>query len=433
MGLPVSEHTPSTDEPLRQRQQAYLLQQLVNAGGALLQSTANKAIPKQIQKELGLTGKRANEVRATMAASGWLTEEKINRVVKYSITDLGRNQLRDLERFLPLLPAKGEVKQQTDDWMRTAREAYVLTALDSAPGQTISKSDLEIGFGGKAKPKVAELKTKHPHLTLFRDQSCLGLNPATTRAVLSELALRGDIQVSRAGGSESYSLTREGTALLERVRNQCPILPPTGKPAIAPNESVRRGREAFLLLKLLQSAKYALWGSDSAAGSYPKQLKLNHATAWKVRDELVREGHISIVWEGKEACYTLTPKGKAYLTTLPFDAIGEVKLRGSALTELLAAARESPKVVVGEASTRAGLVKPDTAFTKAQLEAAVMGLFHELFRERFGDRHMVPIHEIRRALASRFGPHNASHKVLDEVLLGLRQAKSIGRNRQAAL
>ncbi|MDB5306092.1 MAG: hypothetical protein JWO38_294 [Gemmataceae bacterium] len=395
---------PAPSEVLLRQQWAFLLHQLLNApDGKLPQAAANKAIPKQIQEQLTLTGKAATDLRAKMAAAGWLGEEKNGRIVTYSITEAGKHQLRDLARYVPLLPAKGGDSPPADDRMRGAREVYVLDALARAADQTMSKADV----------------------AAFRNQHCLGLNPGTTRAVLSELALRGDISVHRTADSESYSLTHIGTEFLGRLRGEYPILPPAGKPTAAPNESVRLGREAFLLLKLLQSAKYTCWESDAALGSYPKPLKLNHATAWRARGELAAAGYIVTHWDGKEGSYTLTASGKRRLASLPFDELGEVKIKGSALTELLAAAREETNPTPRETPTPTEPQAPRAALTDAQLETAVMDIFHELLGGQYANLHMVPIHEIRKAVAERFGPDAASHAVFNDRMLALRRAKQV--------
>lgn len=105
---PVTVNVLPTSDPLLHRRQVLLLHQLATApNGSLRQSEANKTIPKQIQTELGLPGKMANELRGRMIADGWLAEEKLKRVVTYSITDAGRHRLRELEQFLPLQPAMG--------------------------------------------------------------------------------------------------------------------------------------------------------------------------------------------------------------------------------------------------------------------------------------------------------------------------------------
>ena len=416
---------PDPSDVRLHRQRALLLHQLANApDGKLSQSDANKTLPKQIKDELQLTPAALKGLRQTMVQAGWLAEEKSGRVITHSVTEVGREQLRQLEPHLPLLPAGGKVNPAPDARVSVERDIYVLSALAQAPQHTISKAELEVGFGGKGQLKVAELVAKHPHLALFRDQHCLGLNPATTRAVLTELALRGDVEVHRGGGSESYALTRSGAERLGRLREQCPVLPPTGK--AAPDESLRRSREAYLLLRLLQCAKHTLWGADAHASNKKEPLKLNHATAWQVRGDLARAGHVALNWDGKEGSYTLTSSGQRYLTTLPFDDLGEVKIKGSVLTELLTAARDSAAPAPGAAAAPGAAPKATpTTLTGAQLEAGVMGVFNELLGGPYANLRMVPIHEIRTAIAERFGSVAASHAAFNECVLGLRRAKQL--------
>ena len=64
-------------------------------------------------------------------------------------------------------------------------------------------------------------------------------------------------------------------------------------------------------------------------------------------------------------------------------------------------------------------VRPAVAPTPAELEAAVMEIFHGLLRERYSNDSRVPIHEIRSGIADRFGSETASHKEFDGILLGL--------------
>jgi len=422
--VPVT--APISSEGLPNQQRAFLLHQLASAPeGKLSQSDANSAIPAQFKKELKLTAKAANALRHEMASTGWVIEDKSGRNVTYSVTEAGRQQLHDLERYIPLLPAKGSINPPADDRVRVAREVYILGSLSRAANQTISKPDLDVGFGGRPKLKVAELAAKYPDVVGFRDQHCLGLNPATTRAVLSELALRGDIIVRRLADSESYSLTPAGAEVLGRLRSECPVLPPAGaKPTPAPNESIRRGREAFLLLKLLEAPKHTASGTETQGIGYPKPFKLNHATAWQVRGELARAGYITIHWDGTEGGYTLTRTGKQYLATLPFDAFGEFKIKGSTLTELLAAAREGTKPATGVPPS----VEPRThqpALNASQLEKAVMNIFHELLSGRFANLRMVPIHEIRSEVAKQFGPHAVSHADFNELLLDFRRTDRV--------
>lgn len=398
------------------RRHAFLSHQLTTAPtGTLSKSEANAAIPTAVKSELGLTAAAVNSLRAEMAARGWVTEEKSGKNVAYSITEAGRHHLQELERYVPLLPVNGKVNP-ADAATRVAREVYVLDALSRAADHAISKADLDAGFGGRPKLKAAELVAKHPSAVSFRDQHCLGLNPATARAVLTELALRGDIAVSRAADSESYTLTAAGTERLGRLRGECPVLPPTGKPTPAATDAIRRGREAFLLLKLLDPP-----APNAKRAGYSKPLKLNDATAWQVRGELAGRGHVAAHWDGTAGRYALTPAGKRYLATLSFDALGEVKIAGAALTELLAATRATEP-----AGTSKAVASPAAAaLTGEQLERAVTAEFQELLRGEFANLRMVPIHEIRRRVVERHGAGAAPHAAFNDVLLDLRRTRRL--------
>ena len=423
----MSEVASALSEVLLSQQRAFLLYQLASAPeGKRSQSDANSAIPTQFKKELKLTAKVANALRHEMASSGWIDEEKSGKNVTYSVTEAGRRQLHDLERYIPLLPAKGTVNPPPDGRVRVAREVYVLDALSRAAGQRISKDDMDAGFGGRPKLKVAELAAKRPDVVAFRDQHCLGLNPATTRAVMAELALRSEVSIHRTADSESYALTAAGSELLGRLRGECPVLPPTGgKPTPAPDESIRQGREAFLLLKLLEAPKHTASGAEAQGLSYPKPFKLNHATAWQVRGELARDGYITIHWSGREGSYTLAPAGRRYLATLTFDAFGEFKIKGVTLTELLGAARESGMPAAIEVPPPPEPPSPHAAPSAEQLEQAVMSIFDDLLRGQFANLRMVPIHEIRSEVAKRFGPRTVSHADFNEYLLDLRRADRV--------
>jgi hypothetical protein len=243
--------------------------------------------------------------------------------------------------------------------------------------------------------------------------------------VLAELALGGEVAVKRKDGSESYTLTELGLERLGRIRSRCPVLPPLGKPALPSNDSLGRARQAYLLLKLFQSVKHTIWESDVHTSNKKEPLKLNHATSWQIRAKLAMGGHIALNWDGKEGSYSLTPSGLTYLTTLPFDELGEMKLKGSVLTQLLAAARAGAQPAEVEAGGAPRAEIQTAALTETQLEAAVMEIFHGLLRERFTVTGMVPIHEIRREIASRFGGQAASHAILDPTLLGLRRTKQL--------
>ncbi len=414
------ENPPSHDETILRRQKAFLLHQAARApDGRISKSDANHAV-RAVAKDLQINATKADRLCATLVRDGLFLEEKLGRSSTFAITEKGRQELERLKCYLPLQPAKGKVA--TEDTFPGAREAFVLNALARAPEQKINRADLDAAFGGKPKLSVKELARTHPDVLVFRDQQCLKLNPASTIAVLTGLVINKDVEVHQEGDSESYILTSAGSDRLATLRNKWPVLPPSGKPSGASNETIGRGREAFLLIKMLEAQDNIMDQVATQSLSYPKPIKLNHATAWQVFAQLVESGYLQSSWNSNEGHYALTAKGQRYLTTLSFDSLGEVKIKGSALTELLQTARNHAAVAQEPVpSVHPQELRP--APTTDELEAAVMKIFGELLRERFTVIGMVPIHEIRREVRARFGPQAASHAVMDELLLHLRRTK----------
>jgi hypothetical protein len=94
-------------------------------------------------------------------------------------------------------------------------------------------------------------------------------------------------------------------------------------------------------------------------------------------------------------------------------------VKGKTLNSLVAAARESP--FRGDRQST-NTPRP----SQAQLEDAVLAQFRDLQRERYNQTKLVPIYEVRRRIAARFGATAARHDVLDEIILGLWRNKRIG-------
>ncbi|MFO0824027.1 MAG: hypothetical protein U0792_13095 [Gemmataceae bacterium] len=418
----MSESASTFSDSLPNPQQAYLLHQLaMTTEGKLSQSDADKATPAQLKQELRFTpAKNLKELRQRMVTAGLLVEEKTGKTVSHRITEAGRQRLRELDRYIPLIAVKGTINPPTDEGVKVAREVYILDSLSRAQQHTLTKADLDAGFG--TKPKAGELAAKHPDAVPFRTQECLRLNGATARAVLAELALRDDVHVSRSAGSESYTLTPAGETRLARLRADYPVLPPTGKPAPPPNETIAHARQAYVLLKLLETPNGCHTAAECNLLSYPKPFKLNHATAWQLRCEFVRQGYLTARWDGKEGSYNITPAGKRYLATLSFDTFGEFKIKGHALTQLLAVAREMPRAEI-QRQTAEPLPRP--TLDVAALESAVMDTFHELLRGPFATLRMVPIYEVRGEIAKRFGANGLSHAAFNDALLDLRRTDRV--------
>lgn len=293
---------------------------------------------------------------------------------------------------------------------RDLREVYTLDVFGRAPDRTITKADIELAFPGKGKPKLKVLETKYPHVARFRGQGCFEMGAPATRQTLEQLVTAGDL---RANG-EAYTLTDAGVERLKQARAAYPVLPPVGVPATPDDAAMRQTWEAFVLLRLAEAADLSGGEAVVFAGGYPKGSKLNEATAWVLYGELAKAGHVTARSNGTAGEYTLTPSGLRYLAGLSFDGLDKLTLPGRALTALLAAARG------GTTPTPA-----PTATPPADLEAAVMDIFHRLLRERHANIRMVPIHEVRAEVRARFGDKAASREVFNELLLDMRRAKKV--------
>jgi len=186
--------TPSSDDEIRlTRQKALLLHHLNRApNGKLSRSAANGKIAKPLQTELALTPAVANEVRETLASNGLLTESAVRGSTSYTITEVGRAALRDLQSYVPLQPAKGTVKDPAEPFTRASQEAFILLQLVGTPDGGETATNLNKKPGDKK----------------------LGLTAATARSVRGLLVVEGLIAVTRTARSEKYSLTAEGVARL---------------------------------------------------------------------------------------------------------------------------------------------------------------------------------------------------------------------------
>lgn len=299
---------------------------------------------------------------------------------------------------------------------RELREVYTLDVFARAPDRTISKADIELAFPGKGKPNKKQLEAKHPHVARFRGQGCFEMGAPATRQTLDQLSAAGDLRADEQAGA--YALTDAGAERLKRSRATYPVLPPLGNPESPDDAAMREKWEAFVLLRLTEGEQFTLGESAAFAGGYPKGSKLNEATAWVLYAEFVKSGRLTARWNGTEGEYALTPAGLRYLAGLSFDGFDTLDIKGTALTALLAAR--------GGAAPSTSPVAPTQAGTPpADLEAAVMDVFHRLLRERHANVRMVPIHEVRAAVRERFGDRAASREVFNELLLDLRRAKKV--------
>jgi DNA-binding PadR family transcriptional regulator len=158
----------------------------------------NRRLSKTAQRELRLTAKAANDVRAALAGRGSLAATKEGRTVRYAITEAGRAYLASLER--PVLPGRGKTVTTIDDTavsdeLREGQIAYLLLQLLNADGEPLAR--------GEANGIIPQ-----------RLQKSLGLKPAAANLRRAKLAERGFLRIAKSGRSEMYSLTPDGLEYL---------------------------------------------------------------------------------------------------------------------------------------------------------------------------------------------------------------------------
>lgn len=236
------------------------------------------------------------------------------------------------------------------------------------------------------------------------------------------------LQIIKQGRKTYFSITATGREFLAShavpqfsVRRNTDSVDET-----AITDELREAQKAYLLLQLYDADDHTL--PQGMANRIPKNLALSlglkAAVANHRRAKLAEQGYLQISRSGRSNQYTLKPDGVEYLlagTRQLEHAV--IPLRGKTLNALIGAARE--------ASFEKNAADPGAADKKAapshdELTNAVLAMFHELLRERFGHTGLVPIHEIRRHIATQFGPAAGRHDVLDEVIMELWRERRIG-------
>ena len=291
------------------------------------------------------------------------------------------------------------------------RQAFLLEQVNLAPGGTITR--------GQANKQISRLIQKELMLTV-----------AGAGDLREALSSQGYLTERKTSRSVIYTLTDDGRAWLEIHREYIPSIrtkPTTGKKAAPEPKSepkpvvhvpIQVCREGYLLLHLLDAPDEGRTASELRKQVGSKQLKLDdEATAAPVLSELIERQFITVTHLPRSDKYSLTPIGQLYLFTLSIDASVKVTLSGSALTQLLQAARN------GTASTSEPVSKTSVQPTTAQLEAAAMEIFAELRRNL--NTKLVPIHKVRSAIRNKFGAEATAHAVFDEVILNLRRSKKL--------
>ncbi|MBN9517564.1 hypothetical protein J0H58_03445 [bacterium] len=285
------------------------------------------------------------------------------------------------------------------DVLDLQRQAFLLHQLAAAPNGTRTRADAD-----KRIPKPL--------------QEELTLTPATADTWRGTLKDRGLVR-EVGGKGVAHAITDAGREWLREHDVFIPLAPARGKVGPPPDAAVANARTVWVMLQLLDAPAEGASATTLNKRRAPARLGLNSATTRQVRGELVVRRLVAVSRTPRSERFTLTPAGVTHMAGLSFDGLGTLKITAPALTRLLQAARGT--------SAPPPLAPPAPApVPPGQLEQVVMDTFHELLGQRYAALQMVPIHEIRAAVAARCGPDAASHSVLDGLLLDLRRARKVG-------
>jgi hypothetical protein len=177
------------------------------------------------------------------------------------------------------------------------------------------------------------------------------------------------------------------------------------------SEKLFEHQRSLLLLDLLLAPNRTLARGEANKKLTParkRDLDLITSAANAIRDQLAAEGFINRRSEKRSVRFQLTDKGLAMLAAHEQYPPLNIRLKGRELNALLAAVREPsvdwPPPVQPSPSERS---QDDRA-------PDIFGIFQELQHERAGYSRLVPIHEIRRRVAEKYGANAAAHDVFDQ-------------------
>jgi hypothetical protein len=228
------------------------------------------------------------------------------------------------------------------------------------------------------------------------------------------------------------------------------------------NDKLLEHQKAFLLLQLLGADNRKLsrgTANKALKGPLSKGLALAPTTANEIRDSLAADGYLDKTRNRGTDHYRLTERGLALLLALE-QYPSELLVSGRMINELVTAVREQlatwqgPQALTdllrsladterrfGSLQRQVGELFEETRTTLSgsgqqpaqalrpelpqDLAAAIVAEFEELLRESHSHRGRVPIHELRRHVADKFGPEAARHDRFDTVLKQLRHQQRV--------
>lgn len=297
------------------------------------------------------------------------------------------------------------------DERRDAQRAYVLAKLAAAPDRKLAGSKL------------------HPSA---KDAERLGLGAPGVASLLASLAGQGHVTRHKSGKGASYSLTDAGADLLRtlpppepaaRARPSASKRPKPAAPELPENPNLAPFQHAYLLLQLLSAEGLTL--PKARANKIPAAEKdafeLDARLANQLRGKLAARGDVEVLTAGRATSYRLTDAGRARLATLRHHPAARFTVSGGALNELLDVARGAPPAEPAAAEPAGGAESAAQSGSQvpADLGRVAYDEFRELLRERHSRDRLVPIYELRRQIASKYGAAAARHDALDGPILQL--------------
>ncbi|QOV92020.1 hypothetical protein [Humisphaera borealis] len=294
---------------------------------------------------------------------------------------------------------------------RTDQERVLLARLAAAAGRAITMASL-----APVKPTKAFQSAK------------LGDRSAVI-ALLDDLVGRRLVSEEKTGRTAKYGITDAGSSYLsslpvpaETTARRAGRRSKSDSAPIIENPNLVPFQRAFLLLQLLSAPDRTL--TEGQANKLPlvakEDLELTGPLASQLRRKLTAHGYLQERKEGRSLFVTITERGLAYLATLEHHPAGKFTMTGEALNSLLAARGKRPAEQQGDTSGDDRHARRDGGSgVPSNLGAAAFEVFRELARERFSRDGMVPIFEVRREMAGRYGPAAARHDTLDGPLLEL--------------
>ncbi len=256
----------------------------------------------------------------------------------------------------------------------------------------------------------------------------LRLDSGRIGEVLAGLVEQGLVIQGPVGKSVGWRLTESGAAYVRTLPASSPLLK-----AVHDDGQLLDRQKAFALFHLF----IARGGQLSAAelrrkltAAKAKPLGFDARTARWVMALLVADGSVVEQRDGKSVFWQASAATPARLATLKQHPDIELTLTGEAFNALTSAGLMTAAETRGAAPEALNSPAPSASGARAtaapaDLAEVVLSEFRELLREKHWHTGMVPIHEVRRRVATRNGEQAARHDVLDDRVRQLRRQERV--------